>query len=155
MQAAVLLGRDCRIVYQNERSAALRRFELGKPVIRECLVMPNEEIRDIIFSGKRLRLVDQPTRCEWAPGYLITRDYSPLLDADGNVEGIISIGYCRPALKAGELQELEAIVSALECPESHSALSGESPLLATCPSELSGSQRLALRLRRFLRQPPH
>jgi len=53
-----------------------------------------------------------------------------------------------------ELEELESIIAALECPELPTALCAGSHPLGTPHAGLSGSQLLAKRLRRFLPQPP-
>ena len=154
MEAVVTLGRDMRMAYQSEASSRLRHFPMGSPTISYGLVLTNEEIRDTIFAGKTISFRDKPARPEWPEGLLVTRDYRPIVDLDGNVMGLLSLGFSR--LKNSlddEIGDLESIVSALECPELPLAgFGGLSPQLCAL-GELSGSERAALRLRRFLPQP--
>lgn len=149
MQAAVLLGRDCRIVFQNERSRAMRRWEPGTSLIREHLVLPNEEIRDIVFSGKRLRFVDQPSSAQWGEDLLVTRDYNPMYSASGRVKGLISIGYTRAREDASDFEALESISSFLEHQLSQHALCGESPPPGKFRGAPEGWSRIIERLQQF------
>ena len=150
-----MLGRDCRVAWQSEESAKIQRVLPGTPMIAHKLVIPTEEIRDAIFAGKPMGFRDQPIGPEWDIKRLITRDYRPLFDRDKKIIGIVAIGFSRIPSAASELEDLRAIVRALESPEPPNELCAEARFLGSSLAGLSGSQRLAQRLQRFLPQPLH
>lgn len=152
MEASVLLGRDFKLAYQSAKSALLRPFPIGMPVIGETLVLPNEELRDAIFAGKNVSFAEEPLNPEWGLDRLVTRDYRPLRDDAGKIIGVVSIGFSHARACPRGLAELRAIVSLLESPVFPSELSSGSPLLASCLGASAGSLQLAQRLRRLL--PP-
>jgi hypothetical protein len=158
MEALVMLGRDCRVAWQSEESAKIRRYPIGMPTIGLRLVLSTstEEVRDAIYAGKLVSFHDKPIAPEWGVNLLMTRDYRPLFDQDRKVIGIIAMGFSRmPSSASTELDDLRTIICALESPELPNELSGGSRLPAPCLGESSGSLRLAQRLRRFLPQPVH
>jgi hypothetical protein len=155
MEAMVMLGRDCRVAWQSEESAKIRRYSIGMPTIGLRLVLSVEEVRDEVFAGKLVSFHDMPLAPEWGRDLLMTRDYRPLFDLDHRVAGIVVLGFSRPATAKSELDDLRAILCALECPELPNELSGGSRPPAPCLGESSGSLRLAQRLRRFLPRPVH
>jgi hypothetical protein len=155
MEALVMLGRDCRVAWQSEESAKIRRYPIGTPTIGMRLVLSVEEVRDAIYAEKSVRFHDEPLAPEWGLNLLMTRDYHPLFDQDHKVLGMVVLGFSRPATAKSELDDLRAMLCALECPELPNELSGGSRPPAPCLGESSGSLRLAQRLRRFLPQPVH
>ena len=54
MELLITLGRDSVVAYQNEASARLKARRLGESIIRNTFVLPCEEVRDSIFSGKTI-----------------------------------------------------------------------------------------------------
>jgi hypothetical protein len=54
MELLITLGRDSVVAYQNEASARLKALRLGASIIRNTFVLPCEEVRDSIFSGKTI-----------------------------------------------------------------------------------------------------
>ena len=154
MEVLIALGRDCIVAYQNEASARIDPAPVGVSIIKGTFLFSNEEVRDIILGGKSLscsnRLLIRNGR-----SLLLTRNYRPMLGRDGEVVGVISTGWSRPAPSVQDYTELSAIVSALECPELPNQLSASRPLAGSFREELSGSLALARRLRRFLPQQVH
>lgn len=154
MEVFVTLGRDAIVAYQNEASARVDAVPVGVSVIRGTFLYSNEEVRDAIFGGKVLscsnRLLIRNGR-----SLLLTRNYRPMLGRDGEVVGVISTGWSRPAPSAQDYADLSAIVSAQECPELPNQLSASGPLAGSSPGELSGSAALTRRLRRFLPRQLH
>jgi hypothetical protein len=153
MEAIAMVGPDCRVAWQSEGSAKIQRVPIGTPMIAHKLVLPTEEVRDAIFAGKSIGFRDQPIAHEWDRNLLITRDYRPIFDQDGKIIGIIAVGFSRTPAGPIEIDELRAIVAALEFQAPQSPVCAESLGLGSCPVELSGLQRAALRLRKFLPQP--
>ena len=154
MEVLVTLGRDSIVAYQNEASARIDPAPVGVSIIKKTSLFSNEEVRDTIFGGKSLscsnRLLIRNGR-----SLLLTRNYRPMFGRDGEVVGVISTGWSRPAPSVQDYTELSAIVSALECPELPNQLSASGPLAGSSPGELSDSPALARRLRRFLPQQVH
>ena len=96
MEVFVTLGRDFIVAYQNEASARIDPVPIGVSVIKWTFLFSNEEVRDTIFGGKSLscsnRLLIRNGR-----SFLLTRNYRPMLGRDGEVVGVISTGWSRPA----------------------------------------------------------
>jgi hypothetical protein len=155
MEALVMLGRDCRVAWQSEESAKIRRYPIGMPTIGMRLVLSVEEVRDAIYAEKSVRFHDEQLAPEWGLNLLMTRDYHPLFDQDHKVLGMVVLGFSRAPATPSEIDNLRAIVCALESPELPNELSGGSRLPAPCFGESSGSLKLAQRLRRFLPRPVH
>ena len=152
MEVLVMVGRDCKVGFQSATSARIRAYQTGLPLIREGLVIPCEELRDLIFAGKSLSFANRPSRSEWTgTPLLVTRDYRPLYDDAGRIYGIVSLGFSHQVAME-EIAALRDLVAELESPTLPNELCGGSHLGAMFPQALSGSQRLARRLRRFL--PP-
>jgi hypothetical protein len=154
MELLITLGRDCVVSYQNEASARIDALAVGSSIIRRMFLMSAEEVRDSIFSGKTISYSNR-SLFHNDREILLTRDYRPLRGADGEIAGIISTGWSRPAPSARDYSDLSAIVSALECPELPNQLSASAPRADSFPGEPSGSLALARRLRRFLPQQVH
>lgn len=98
LEILVTLGRDSRVVFQNPASRVLKVHPFGKSLIRVTDFFNAEEIRDKVFAGEAVRYIEEEVtigrRRLW-----VTRLYEPLVDADGNIVGIISQG--TSALKTG------------------------------------------------------
>jgi hypothetical protein len=154
MELLITLGRDSVVAYQNEASAKLKPAPLGASIIRNTFVLPCEEVRDSIFSGKTISFSNR-SLFHNDREFLLTRDYRPLCGPSGEVIGIISMGWSRGAPSAEEYSDLSAIVSALGSPELPNQLSALAPLAGSSRGEPSGCQALARRLRRFLPQQVH
>ena len=154
MELHITLGRDCVVAYQNEGSAKIDVLPVGESIIKRMFLMSAEEVRDAIFGGKTISFSNR-SLIHNDRELLVTRDYRPLRGADGEVVGIISTGWSRPAPSAQDYSDLSAIVSALEYPELPNQLSALAPLAGSSHGELSGSLALARRLRRFLPQQVH
>jgi hypothetical protein len=154
MELLITLGRDSVVAYQNQASARIDVLPVGSSIIKRTFLLSSEEVRDVIFSGKT---ISYSNRSLFHNGreILLTRDYRPLCGRDGEVVGIISTGWSRPAPSAEDYANLSAIVSALESPELPNQLSASRPLAGPSHGELSGSLALARRLRRFLPQQVH
>src|SRR5277367_6316639 len=154
MEVLVTLGRDRIVAYQNEASAKIDALPPGTSIIKRIFVLSGEEVRDSIFSGKT---ISYSNRSFFHNGreILVTRDYRPLYGLNGEIMGVISMGWSRPAPCAKDYSDLSAIVSALECPELPNQLSSSGPLGGSSHGELSGSLALARRLRRFLPRQVH
>ena len=135
MEALVMLGRDCRVAWQSEESAKIRRYPIGMPTIGMRLVLSVEEVRDAIYAEKSVRFHDEPLAPEWGLHLLMTRDYHPLFDQDHKVLGMVVLGFSRAPATPSEIDNLRAIVCALESPELPNELSGGSRLPASCFGE--------------------
>ena len=151
MELLITLGRDCVVSYQNEASAKIDALPVGVSLIKRTFVMSWEEVRDSIFGGKTISFSNRSLSRNDRE-ILLTRDYRPLRGPDGEIVGIVSMGWSRPTASAQDYSDLSAIVSALESPELPNQLSASAPLAGSSPAEPSGSLALARRLRRFL--PP-
>jgi hypothetical protein len=154
MELLITLGRDCVLAYQNEASAKIDALPVGSPLIRRMFLMSAEEVRDSIFSGKTISFSNR-SLFHNDREMLLTRDYRPLRGPDGEIAGIISMGWSRPTASVQDYSDLSAIVSALESPELPNQLSALTPLADSSRGEPSGSLALARRLRRFLPQQVH
>jgi hypothetical protein len=154
MELLITLGRDSFVTYQNEASARIKPAPMGASIIRNTFVLPWEEIRDSIFGGKTIGFSNRPL-VHNDREFLLTRDYRPLLGRDGEIVGIISMGWSRRAPGAEDYSDLAAIVSALGSPELPNQLSASAPHDGSSPGEPSDSLALARRLRRFLPQRLH
>jgi hypothetical protein len=154
MELLITLGRDSVVAYQNEANAKINVLPLGTSIIRNTFVLPAEEVRDSIFSGKTISFSNRPLFLDDRT-ILITRDYRPLYGPNGEIVGIISMGWSRRAPSAQEYSDLSAIVSALESPELPNQLFALAPLAGSSHEGPSGSLKLARRLRRFLPQLVH
>jgi hypothetical protein len=154
MELLITLGRDCVVAYQNEASAKLNALPLGTSIIKRIFLMSTEEVRDLIFSGKTVSYSNRPLFHN-SQEMLLTRDYRPLYSPNGQIVGVISMGWSRRAPSAADYSDLSAIVSAVESPELPNRLSALGPLPGSSHGELSGSLALARRLRRFLPQQVH
>jgi hypothetical protein len=154
MEVLITLGRDCVVSYQNEASAKIDALPVGSPIIKRTFLMSSEEVRDSIFSGRTISFSNR-SLFHNDREILLTRDYRPLRDPDGEIVGIVSMGWSRPTASAQDYSDLSAIVSALECPELPNQLSASAPLAGSSRREPSGSLALARRLRRFLPQQVH
>ena len=154
MELLIALGRDSVVAYQNDASAKIKPAPLGASIIRNTFVLPWEEIRDSIFSGKTIGFSNR-SLFHNDREFLLTRDYRPLLGSDGEIVGIISMGWSRQAPGAQEYSDLSAIVCALGSPGLPNQLSALAPLAGSCRGEPSDSLALARRLRRFLPQRLH
>ena len=82
--------------YQNDASAKIKPAPLGASIIRNTFVLPWEGIRDSIFSGKTIGFSNR-SLFHNDREFLLTRDYRPLLGSDGEIVGIISMGWSRQA----------------------------------------------------------
>jgi hypothetical protein len=154
MELLITLGRDCVVAYQNEASAKIEALPVGASIIKRTFLMSAEEVRDSIFSGKTISFSNRPLVYNDRE-ILLTRDYRPLHGPNGEVVGIISMGWSRPAPSAEAYSDLSAIVSALGSPELPNQLSASARLAASSRGAPSGSLALARRLRRFLPQQVH
>jgi hypothetical protein len=154
MELLIALGRDSVVAYQNEASAKIKPAPLGASIIRNTFVLPWEEIRDSIFGGRKIGFSNR-SFFDNDREFLLTRDYRPLLGSDGEIVGIISIGWSRKAPGPEDYSDLSAIVSALGSPELPNQLCASAPLAGSSPGEPAGSLTLARRLRRFLPQRLH
>jgi hypothetical protein len=154
MEVFVTLGRDYIVAYQNEASARIDPAPVGVSIIKGTFLFSNEEVRDTIFAGKPLSCSDR-LLIRNGRSLLLTRNYRPMLGRDGEVVGVISTGWSRPAPSAEDYADLSAIVSAQESPELPNQLSASGPLAGSSPGELSDSLALARRLRRFLPRQVH
>lgn len=154
MEVLITLGRDSVVAYQNEASARIDALPVGASIVKRTFLLRNEEVRDAIFSGKTISYSNRPLFHN-GQNMLLTRDYRPLYGRDGEIVGVISTGWSRPAPSAKDYSDLSVIVSALESPELPNQLSASGPLAGSCHGELSGSLALARRLRRFLPQQVH
>lgn len=153
MEATVLMGRDCRVFYQNARAAELVKYPIGTPIIWENPCVPIEQIRDAVFGEKPFSYTDMPLNPELGKDRLVTRAYQAIRDDAGAVMGIISLGFSRERAGLSEMDGLRAIIAALEEDQSvQSGALGGAHHPASSLGALSGSLRLAARLRRFL--PP-
>jgi hypothetical protein len=138
----------------NEASARIDPAPVGVSIIKGTFLFSNEEVRDTIFGGKSLSCSDR-LLIRNGRSLLLTRNYRPMLGRDGEVVGVISTGWSRPAPSAEDYADLSAIVSAQESPELPNQLSASVPLAGSSPGELSDSLALARRLRRFLPRQVH
>ena len=154
MELLITLGRDCVVSYQNEASAKIDALPVGSSIIKRMFLMSGEEVRDSIFSGKTISFSNR-SLFHNDREVLLTRDYRPLRGQDGEIVGIISMGWSRPAPSAEAYSDLSAIVSALGSPELPNQLSASARLAASSRGAPSGSLALARRLRRFLPQQVH
>jgi hypothetical protein len=154
MELLIALGRDSVVAYQNEASAKIKPAPLGASIIRNTFVLPWEEIRDSIFGCRTISFANRPFFHN-DQEFLLTRDYRPLLGSEGEILGIISMGWSRKAPGPEDYSDLSAIVSALGSPELPNQLCASAPLAGSSPGEPSGSLALARRLRRFLPQRLH
>jgi hypothetical protein len=154
MELLITLGRDCVVSYQNEASARIDVLPLGASIIRRTFLMSAEEVRGSIFSGRTISFSNRSLFYKDRE-MLLTRNYRPLRGPDGEIVGIISMGWSRQTASAQDYSDLSAIVSALESPELPNQLSALAPLAGSFRGELSGSLALARRLRRFLPQQVH
>jgi len=154
MELLITLGRDSVVAYQNEASAKIDALPVGASIIKRMFLMSSEEVRDSIFSGKTISFSNR-SLFHNDREMLLTRDYRPLHGPDGEVIGIISMGWSRQAPSAQEYSDLSAIVSALGSPEPPSQLSALAPLAGSSRGEPSSSLALTRRLRRFLPQQVH
>ena len=154
MELLITLGRDSVVSYQNEASAKIDALPVGSSIIKRIFLISGEEVRDSIFSGKTISFSNRSLFHDDRE-ILLTRDYRPLRGPDGEIVGIISMGWSRPAASAQDYSDLSAIVSALESPELPNQLSALAPLAGSSRGEPSGSPALARRLRRFLPQRVH
>jgi hypothetical protein len=154
MELLITSGRDSVVAYQNEANAKINVLPLGTSIIRNTFVLPAEEVRDSIFSGKTISFSNRPL-FDNGRAFLITRDYRPLCGPNGEIIGIISMGWSRRAPSARDYADLSAIVSALGSPELPNQLSALAPLAGSFPGGPSGSLKLTRRLRRFLPQLVH
>jgi hypothetical protein len=154
MELLITLGRDCVLAYQNEASAKIDALPVGSSLIKRMFLMSTEEVRDAIFSGKTISFSNR-SLFHNDREMLLTRDYRPLRGPDGEIVGIISMGWSRQTASAQDYSDLSAIVSALESPELPNQLSALAPLAGSSRGEPSGSLALARRLRRFLPQQVH
>jgi hypothetical protein len=154
VEVLIALGRDCIVAYQIEASATLDALPLGTSIIKRTFLLSSEEVRDAVFSGKSLSYSNR-LLCHHGHSLLLTRDYRPMYGRDGEVVGVISTGWSRPAPSIQDYTDLSAIVSALECPELPNQLSVSGPLAGSSLGELSDSPALAQRLRRLLPQQVH
>jgi hypothetical protein len=154
MELLITLGRDCVVSYQNEASAKIDALPVGSSIIKRMFLMSGEEVRDSIFSGKTISFSNR-SLFHKDREMLLTRDYRPLRGQDGEIVGIISMGWSRQTASAQDYSDLSAIVSALESPELPNQLSALTPLAGSSHGEPSGSLALARRLRRFLPQQVH
>jgi hypothetical protein len=151
MEAIVVLGRDCRVAYYNTEYGRFHRWTVGESIVSCNLVIPLEEIRDAAFAGKSISFVDRPVSPQWdRQNLLVTRMYQPIWNPEGTPIGIVGLGFTRTRPDADALEDLRAIIGALRYREPQSSICAESPDLASSRVELSGSQRAALRLQRFL-----
>src|ERR1700751_2341474 len=110
VELLITLGRDNVIAYQNEASARIDRLPLGTSIIKRTFVISAEEIRDSICSGKT---ITYSNRSLFHNGreILLTRDYRPLCGQNGEIVGIVSMGWSRPAPSGRDHRDLSAIVS--------------------------------------------
>jgi hypothetical protein len=154
MELLITLGRDCVVAYQSEASARIDALPLGASIIRRTFLLSAEEVRDSIFSGRTISFSNR-SLFHNDREMLLTRDYRPLRGPDGEIAGILSMGWSRPTASAQDYSDLSAIVSALEYPELPNQLSALAPLAGSSRREPSGSLALARRLRRFLPQQVH
>jgi hypothetical protein len=154
MELLITLGRDCVVSYQNEASAKIDVLPVGSSLIRRIFLMSTEEVRDSIFSGKTISFSNR-SLFHNDREMLLTRDYRPLRGPDGEIVGIISMGWSRPTASAQDYSDLSAIVSGLESPELPNQLSALAPRAGSSRGEPSDSLALARRLRRFLPQQVH
>lgn len=154
MEMMVCIGRSSVVAYQNAASQKLNPCQLGSPLpVTKCLISANE-VNEEIYAGRSLKFVDRPII--WRDSQiLVTRDYRPLFDPDGKIVGVIAAGFSRAPGARSEMDDLRAIICALESPELPNALFGGLQLPGAFLWELSGSQRAAQRLRRFLPPPLH
>ena len=106
MEALVMLGRDCRVAWQSEESAKIRRYPIGMPTIGMRLVLSVEEVRDAIYAEKSVRFHDEPLAPEWGLHLLMTRDYHPLFDQDHKVLGMVVLGFSRAPATPSEIDNL-------------------------------------------------
>lgn len=116
MELLVTLGRDSIVAFQNEASARIDALPLGISIINRTFLLSGEEVRDVIFSGKTISCSNRPLFLNGRE-ILLTRNYRPLRGRDGEIVGVISTGWSRPALSTEDYSDLSAIVSALESPE--------------------------------------
>lgn len=148
-----MIGRDCRVIYQNRKVAQLVKYAPGTPIIRECPVVPMETVRDALFNEKPFGYIDLPLNPELGKDRLVTRNYRPLRDDAGKIIGIISLGFSRVRGEPTEVEYMRAIIDALEAPEFPIGEPGEVRPLGSCLGASEGSLRLAARLRRSLPPP--
>jgi hypothetical protein len=154
MEVLITLGRDSVVAFQNEASAKIDVLPIGASIIKRTFLISAEEVRDVIFGGKTISF-SNGLLLHNGREMLLTRDYRPLRGRDGEIVGVISTGWSRPAPNAEDYSDLSAIVSALECLELPNQLFASRPSARSFPEELSGSLTLARRLRRFLPQLVH
>ena len=57
MEVLVTLGRDSIVAYQNEASAKIEVLPLGTSIIRRRLLLSSEEVGDVIFNCRTIRLL--------------------------------------------------------------------------------------------------
>ena len=105
MELLVTLGRDSVVAYQNEASANVKALLVGASIIRNIFVLPAEEVRDSIFSGKTISFSNRPLFLD-DRAILITRDYRPLYGPNGEIVGIVSMGWSRRADRPGVLRSI-------------------------------------------------
>ncbi len=91
LELMVTLGLDSRLAYQNAASKALMVRPKGSSLLGVTDFFNAEEIRDRVFSGRTVRYVNEEI---WIGQQRIwvTRTYHPLIDDDGLIMGILSLG---------------------------------------------------------------
>jgi hypothetical protein len=95
MELLITLGRDSVVAYQNEASARLKALRLGTSIIRNTFVLPCEEVRDSIFSGKAISFSNR-SLFHNDREFLLTRDYRPLCGPSGGIISMAGRGGRRP-----------------------------------------------------------
>jgi len=155
MALAIFQGRDCIVAFQNRPNIDVYGNCLGASALSVALPrswpLPFEEVRDRVFSGKVVAFTDAPV--EMPSGMmLVSRTYDPMIGRGGEVCGIVSQGWSRPARTQQDEEDLEATLAdiGLGCSPSRIEL-----LCERLRAAASGGQPLPLqkRLRQLLRQP--
>jgi len=155
MTLAIFQGRDCIVAFQDRLNIGVYGNRLGTSALSIALPrswpVPFEEVRDRVFRGKAVAFTDAPVE---TPGgvMLVSRTYDPMIGRDGEVYGIVSRGWSRPAPTQQDEEDLEAILAdiGLGCSPSQIEL-----LCERLRAAASGGPPLPLqkRLRQLLRQP--
>ena len=96
MEVLVTLGRDSVVAYPNEASARINPLPPGTSIIDKTFVLSAEEIRDSIFGGKSISYSNRSLFHNDGV-ILLTRDYRALYGRNGEIAGVISTGWSRPA----------------------------------------------------------